>query len=136
MFWKTFHLILMHFYFLYSMLWGMFSKIQFFSFLLKKRSFSRFSIDPFCFLINRNIFKKFLWASVWFDWSNCFSINRTSWIKFFKKRILTFSKVFQVFSLSPIQTWLHLRFLSFFIFLFARFLSPNTGKTLLPFFLC
>ena len=38
-------------------------------------------------------------------------------------------------SLSLIQTWLYLRFLSFFIFLFARFLSPNTGKTLLPFFL-
>ena len=39
-----------------------------------------------------------MWASVWFDWSNCFSINRTLWIKFFKKRILTFSKtLFQKF---------------------------------------
>ena len=71
---------------------------------------------------------------------NCFSINRISWIRFFKKQILTFSKsLFQkfskLFSLSPIQTWLHLRFLSFFIILFARFLSPNTSKTLLPFFL-
>ena len=66
---------------------------------------------------------------------NYFSINQISWIRFFKKWILTFSKVFLVFSLSTIQTWLHLRFLSFFIFLFAWFLSPNTGKTLLPFFL-
>ena len=64
---------------------------------------------------------------------NCFSINRTSWIRFFKTWILTFSKVVQVFSLSPIQTWLPLRVLFFFfIFPFARFLSPNTGKTLLP----
>ena len=29
----------------------------------------------------------------------------------------------------------HLRFLLFFIIFFARFLSPNTGKILLPFFL-
>ena len=55
------------------------------------------------------------------------------WILTFSKAI--FSKVFQVFSLSPIQTWLHLRVLSFLIFPFARFLSPNTGKTFLPFFL-
>ena len=72
---------------------------------------------------------------------NCFSINRTSWICFFKNgswlfQMQFFSKVFQVFSLSPIQTWLHLIVLSFFILPFARFLSPNTGKTLLPFFLC
>ena len=108
---KAFHLILMHFYFLYSILWGVFSKIRLF---FLKRRFSRFSIDP-----------------------NCFSINRISWIRFFKN----WSWLFQKFSLSlslflsPIRTWLHLRFLSFFIILFARFLSPNTGKTLLPFFL-
>ena len=71
---------------------------------------------------------------------NCFLINQTSWIRFFKTWILTFSKaLFQKFfkfslSISPIQTWLHLRFLSFFIFPFARFLSPNIDKTLLPFF--
>ena len=54
-----------------------------------------------------------------------------SWL--FQKQF--FSKVFQVFSLSPIQTWLHLSVFSFLIFSFVRFLSPNTGKTLLPFFL-
>ena len=76
-------------------------------------------------------------SKLFFDQSNI--VNQV----FKKKQILTFSKsLFQKFlsfslslSLSPIWTWLHLRFLSFFIILFARFLSPNTGKTLLPFFL-
>ena len=67
---KAFHLILMHFYFLYSMLWGVFSKIRLF---FLKICFSRFSIDP-----------------------NCFSINRISWIRFFKNG----SWLFQKFSLS------------------------------------
>ena len=50
---KAFHLILMHFYFLFLMLWGVFSKIRLF---FLKRCFSRFSIDPICFSINRNLF--------------------------------------------------------------------------------
>ena len=54
---------------------------------------------------------------------------------FFKNWSWLFQKFSKLFSRSSIQTWLHLRFLSFFIILFARFLSPNTGKTLLPFFL-
>ena len=71
---------------------------------------------------------------------NCFSINRISWIRFFKNWFWLFQNHFfksfsKLFSLSPIRTWLHLRFLSFFIILFARFLFSNTGKTLLPFFL-
>ena len=54
-------------------------------------------------------------------------------LDFFKR---AFSKVFfQVFTLSSIQSWLHLRFLLFLILSFARFLSSNTGKTFLPFFL-
>ena len=108
---KAFHLILTHFYFLYSMLWGVFSKIRLF---FLKICFSRFSIDP-----------------------NCFSINRISWIRFFKNGSWLFQKfsLSLSLSLSSIWTWLHLRFLSFFIILFSRFLSPNTGKTLLPFFL-
>ena len=51
---------------LYSMLWGVFSKIRLF---FLKRCFSRFSIDPICFSINRNFFLNFLWASVCFDQS-------------------------------------------------------------------
>ena len=55
-------------------------------------------------------------------------------LDFFKSN---FFKSFSSFlSLSLIHTWLHLGVLSFLIFPFARFLSPNTGKTLLPFFLC
>ena len=75
------------------------------------------------------------------DW-NCFSINWISWIRFFffLNRSWLFQKHFfkkfsKFFSLFLIRTWLHLRFLSFFIILFASFLSPNTDKTLLPFFL-
>ena len=62
-------------------------------------------------------------------------LKNGSWLfqKHFFKSFLSFLSL--SLSLSPIQTWLHLRFLSFFIILFARFLSPNTGKTLLPFFL-
>ena len=64
-----------------------------------------------------------MWASVWFDWSNCFSINRTLWIKFFKKRILTFSKtLFQKFFKFSLSLRFRLgstsnfcRFLSFFL---------------------
>ena len=40
-------------FFLYSMLWGVFSKIRLF---FLKICFSRFSINPSCFLINRNFF--------------------------------------------------------------------------------
>ena len=58
-------------------------------------------------------------------------LKNGSWLfqKHFFKSFLSF------FSLSLIRTWLHIRFLSFLIIFFARFLSPNTGKTLLPFFL-
>ena len=127
----------MYFYFLYSMLWEVFSKIRL---LFLKRCFSRFSIDPNCFSINRNFFKNFRWASVCFDWLKHSFDQSNIMNQVFKKQILTFSKtLFQkfskLFSLSPIRTWLHLIFLLFFIILFARSLSPSTGKTLLPFFL-
>ena len=136
---KAFHLILMYFYFLSSMLWGVFTKIRLFS----KQMFFRI-----------------------FDWSNLFFNQSKSFLKFFVSLYLVwlieivfrsiehcesvfffflkmdldffksnFFKSFSIFSLSPIQTWLHLRVLSFLIFPFARFLSPNTGKTFLPFFL-
>ena len=40
--------------------------------IFSKKCFSRFSIDPDCFLINRNLKKKFRWAFVCFDWSKFF----------------------------------------------------------------
>ena len=137
---KAFHVILMHFYLLYLMFWGVFSKTRlFFSKILS--------------------FQNFDWSNLFFDQSKLHLKFYVSFCLFwliktvfrsieyresgFKKKTnldlfkLTFSKVSNLFSLSlsPIQTWLHLKFFSFFIILFARFLSPNTGKTLLPFFL-
>ena len=53
MFWKSISSHIHAFYFLYSMLWGVFSKIKLF---FSKMLFSRFSIDPICFSINRNFF--------------------------------------------------------------------------------
>ena len=127
---KVFHLILMRFIHHIQCFVECFQKSGWFSL---KIYFSIFSIDPICFQSIENSFKILGEPS--------FSINRIPWIRFFLKQILTFSNLlFQKFlsfslSLSLIRTWLHLGFLSFFIILFARFLSPNTGKTLLPFFL-
>ena len=135
---KAFHLILMHFISYIQCFEECFKKSGCFSL---KFCFSIFSIDPICFRsieISFKILGEPLSVSI--D-QNCFSINRILWIRFFKKQILTFSNSFFQkvlsfsLSLSPVWTWLHLRFLSFLIILFAIFLSPNTGKTVLPFFL-
>ena len=134
---KAFHLILMYFYFLFSMLWGVFSKIRLF---FINRCFSRFSIDPICFSINGNLFKNLSEPLFGLIDRNYFLINRTSWIWFFKNGSWLFQKqfFFKSFSsflslsdldLAPPQSFVVL------IFPFARFLSPNTSKTLLPFFL-
>ena len=107
---KAFHLILMHFYFLSSMLWGVFTKVRLF---FKKDVFPDFRLVQSVFRSIEILFKNFgepLSGSI--D-----RINRTSWIRFFKTWILTFSKVLQVFSLSLIQTWLPLRVLFFFFYL-------------------
>ena len=68
-----------------------------------------------------------------------FSTDRNSYIRFFKKAKLDFFKVtiqtFSCFSLSP--RWLKappFKFLSFSFKFFARFLSLEAGKSLLPFF--
>ena len=54
---RAFHLILMHFYILYSMLWGKLSKIQFFFFFFSKKQ----------------IFQNFNWSNLIFDQSkSCF----------------------------------------------------------------
>ena len=52
-FWKNISSHSHAFYFLFSMFCGVFSKIRLFSL---KFCFSRFSIDPICFSINRNFF--------------------------------------------------------------------------------
>ena len=115
-----------------------------------------------CVFKNQVIFSKKMFFQI-FDWSNLFFDQSKSFFKILVSLCLVrliepvfrsiehresgflkhgswlfqksfFSKVFQVFSLSSIQTWLHLSVLSFLILSFARFLSLNTGKTLLPFF--
>ena len=69
-----------------------------------------------------------------------FSIDRNSWIKFFKKlRLdcfkLTFSNFPLSLSLSPTWQGSTEDFLSFSAKLFARFFSPKAGKTFIPFLL-
>ena len=133
---KAFHLILMHFYFLYSMLWGMFSKIRL---VFQKDVFSRFSIDPICFSINRNPFENFQWVSAWFDWSNLFfdQSNIVTQV-FFKTMFDSFKTLFQIFfRLSSLSlTWQGSTedFLSFSS-KFLRFFSHKAGKTFIPFLL-
>ena len=102
-------------------------------------------------------FSKILWASVLFDWYNLFfrsivsvltflkkplsvsinrnwfSINRNSWIRFFKNSYLTYSNhFFKLLFLSPIRTSTILNFLSFLTKIFARFSSPKAGMSIIP----
>ena len=100
---RAFHLILMHLFLLYSMLWGKFSKNLVF---LSKSCFSRISIDPIYFSININFALKFMWASAWFDWSNLFFDQSKIIFQVFLKQFYdcsSFSKSFSTFLLSP--TW-------------------------------
>ena len=104
---KTFHLILMHFYFLYSMLWGMFSKNQ--VIFLRRCFFPDFRLIQSDFRSIEILLKNFsepLSGSI--DWT-CFSINRTSWIRFFKKtQIWLVHLLFQNFSNFPLSLSLRL----------------------------
>ena len=115
---KTFHLILMHFDFLYSMLWGMFSKNQ--VIFLKRCFFPDFRLIQSDFRSIEILLKNFsepLSSSIN---RTCFSINQTSWIRFFKKT----------------QIWLvHLLFQNFFK-LSSLSLSLRLGKAPLRIFCC
>ena len=135
---RAFHLILMHFYFLYSMLWGMFSKIRLF---FLKSCFSRISINPIWSSINRNHFKKIQWASTWFDWSNLFFdqsniVNQVFLKQCFDRFKTLFQNFFQTF-LSLSLTWQGSTedFFSFFNQIFAMFFSHKASKTIIPFLL-
>ena len=133
---RAFHLILIHFYILYSMLWGKFSKIKLFS--LKS-----------CF------FQNFDWSNLIFDQSksclkNLVSLCLVRLIELvfqsiedressFLKTVFwliqpTFSKFFQLFlslSLSDLAR-LQRRFFVVFDLIFARFFSHKAGKTFIP----
>ena len=133
----AFHLILMHFYFLYSMLWGVFSKIRLF---FQKNIFPDFRLIQTIFRSIEISFKNLgELLSISIDW-NCFSINRILWIRFFKNGSWLFQKHFfksflSFLSLSDSDLASPQFFVVFDLFFLARFLSPHTGKTLLPFFL-
>ena len=66
------------------------------------------------------------------DWT-CFSINRRSWIQFFKNSVLTdstyFFKTFSTFLSLLNLARLHIRFFVVFDLIFARFFSHKAGKT-------
>ena len=129
---KAFHLILMHF----------ISNIQYFKeFLFKNRFiifqkfyFSKISIDPAYFLINRNCAQKLLWVSVCFDQSKLIFDQSKIVCQVFKKSDLTYSNhFFKLLFLSPIRTSTILNFLSFLTKYFARFSSPKAGMSIIPF---
>ena len=67
----------------------------------------------------------------------CFSINRTSWIKFFfKNNVWLIQNTFSNFPLSLSDlARLHWGFFVVFNQIFARFFSHKAGKTFIPFLL-
>ena len=78
-------------------------------------------------------------AFVCFDWSRLiFDRSKLVFLVFLKRQNWTFSnslfKLFQVPLSLRVGSWLHHQFLSFSFKIFARFLSLEAGKTLLPFF--
>ena len=132
-FWKSISSHTHAFFFLYSMLWGIFFKNQVIFF--KNSIFPKFRLIQSVFRLIEIAFKilsESLSISINRNW---FSINRKSWISFFKIRSwlihLTFQK-FLNFSLSPICTRLHIKFLSFSYKNFARFSSLQAGMSILP----
>ena len=105
---KTFHLILMHFDFLYSMLWGMFSKNQ--VIFLKRCFFPDFRLIQSDFRSIEILLKNFSEPLSGSINRTCFSINQTSWIRFFKKTQiwlvhLLFQNFFKLSSFSLSPTW-------------------------------
>ena len=131
---RAFHLILMHFYILYSMFWGKFSKIKLF---LWKTIFPEFRVTQSDFRSIEILFKKFSEPLPGSIDRTCFSINQTSCFKFFKKQCFDwfkhfFKTFFQTFlSLSDLGR-LHRRFFVIFYLIFARFFSHKAGKTFIP----
>ena len=136
---RSFHLILMHFSFLYSMRWESFQKSGYFS----KKLF----------------FQNFNWSNLIFDQSKSCLKNSVSLclvrliepvFRSVEHRVSSFLKtvfwliqtLFQNFfhtflSLSVSPTWQGSTedFLSFFTQIFARFFSHKVGKTFIPFLL-
>ena len=138
---RAFHLILMHFYFLYSCFEVSFQKSGYFSKKKKKTIFPEFQLIQSDFRSIGILFKNFSEPLPGLINRTCFSINRTLWIKFFfLKSVLTDSKhFFKSFSNFPLSLRLGKAplkiFLSFFNQIFVRFFSHKAGKTFIPFLL-
>ena len=101
-FWKNISSHTYAFYFLYSMLWGVFSKTRLFFLKCYFFFFSDFQLIQSVFRsieISFKILCELLSISINRNW---FLINRNSWIKFFKNSVLTWSNIFfkTFFSLS------------------------------------
>ena len=119
-FWKSISFHTHAFYFLYSMLWGVFSKIKLF--FSKKMFFPDFRLIQTVFRSIKISFKILGEPlSVSID-RNYFSINRISWIRFLKNKSWLFQnlffKSFLSFSLSlrfGLGSTVFCRFLSFFL---------------------
>ena len=131
---RAFHLILMHFYFLYSMPWEIFQKSGYF---YKKLFFHNFDWSNLIFDQSKSCLKNLVSLCLVQLIEPCFSINRTSCFKFFKNSVLidsnTFSKLFSNFSLSLSDlARLHWRFFVVFNLVFARFFSHKADKTFIP----
>ena len=123
---RAFHLILMHFYILYSMLWGKFSKNQVF---FSKMFFFEFRLIQSNFRLIEILFKNLgepLPGSI--D-RTCFSINRTSCFRFFKNSSLTVSNIFfknfSTFSLSLRLGKVALKFFVVFFLNFCKVFLPQ-----------
>ena len=95
---RAFHLILMHFYILYSMLWGKLSKNQ--VFFSKKLFFPKFRLIQSNFRSIEILFKKLNEPLPGLIDRTCFSINRTSCFRFFKRVLWLIQTPFQKFFLN------------------------------------
>ena len=132
---KALHLILMHFYILYSMLWGKFSKIRFIfpkKLFFKNFDWSKLIFNPskFCFKNSMSLCLVRLIEPVF----RSIKYHVSGFLKIVLWLFQTsFSKVFQLFlslSLSDLAR-LHSNFLSFSSLIFARFSSLKVDMTIL-----
>ena len=102
---RAFHLILMHFFLLFSMLWGKISKNQ--VFFSQKLFFPEFRLIRSNFRSIEILFKKFSEPLPGSIDRTCFSINQTLYFRFFKTVLwlfqnIIFKKFFNFSSLSDL----------------------------------
>ena len=124
---RAFHLILMHLFCYIQYFEVSFQKIWFF---LSKSCFSRISIDPIYFSINRNFALKLMWASAWFDWSNLIFDQSKIVFQVFLKQFFdcfksSFFKKFLNFSSLSDLARLHITFFVVFFLNFCKVFLPQ-----------